>query len=164
MIECVQAFNFEKDDKLLFVALNVHVKTVFECVQTFNLVEIAESRGIEHLGSKSENWMSNGRELKQYKRENLIVERGRDEPERAIAKKKQYEKDNSSVKRGRNELERKIVEEERYAKENSIVKRGRDEAESTLVETGQKRIFCPVDIDRKEENSKILKDLQKWEC
>ena len=100
MIECVQAFNFEKEDKLLFVALNVHVKTVFECVQAFNLVEVVESRGIKHLGSKRKNWMSNGRELQRYEKENSIVKRGRDESERAIAEKGQCKKDNSAVMRG----------------------------------------------------------------
>ena len=61
VIECVQAFNFEKENKMLFVALNVHAKTVFEYVQAFNLVEVIESQGIEHPGSKRKNWMSNGR-------------------------------------------------------------------------------------------------------
>ena len=85
MIECVQGFNFEKDNKLLFVALNVHAKTAFECVQAFNLVEVIESQSIKHPGSKRKSWMSNGRELQRYEKENSIVKRGRDEPERAIA-------------------------------------------------------------------------------
>ena len=59
VIGCVQAFNFEKDGKLLFVALNVHAKIVFECVQAFNMVEVIESLGIKHTGSKRKNWMSN---------------------------------------------------------------------------------------------------------
>ena len=104
VIECVQAFNFEKDNALLLVVLNVHAKTVFECVQAFNLVEVVESRGIKHLGSKRKNWMSNGRELQRCEKENSIVERGRDEPERAIAEKGECEKDNSTVKKGRNKL------------------------------------------------------------
>ena len=42
---------------------------MLECVQAFNLVEVVESQGIEHLGSKGKNWMSNRRALKQYERE-----------------------------------------------------------------------------------------------